>query len=310
MEPSAPRYWQLPASLNLLEGMVDAQPPAVLVDEGSTKSLKLEHKLFVGASAGIFGTSLIYPLDMLKTKLQSATTRISITHFSSILRQAVQTGGLYRGFSACLVGIAPEKAIKLAVNDTIREEFTRGLRPIRTWEEIVAGTTAGFLQLFVTVPYEGVKIRLQMSTDRAISAFSILRSLKSPLDVYRGFTATFCRDVPFCFLYFPLYANIKEAQMKHFYANELEEPFHVGLVAGILAGAVAAVAVTPADMLKTRIQQGLNGSSSFWAYGQEVMKKEGLSALFKGWQARVMVIAPLYGIVSLAFEVQKRWLGL
>lgn len=275
------------------------------------KALKLQHKLLVGASAGMIGTCLIYPLDMLKTKLQSSTTRISVSQFSSVLRTALATGGLYRGFSACLVGIAPEKAIKLAVNDTVRDYCTDGQnRPIRVHEEILAGITAGFVQLFVTVPYEGIKIKLQMNTGPAMGALDVIRQMSSPLDLYRGFTSTLFRDVPFCFMYFPLYANAKALQMRYLHPNAAEEPFQVGLIAGILAGAVSAVIVTPADMLKTRIQQGINGDTPFLAYGRQVMAKEGVGALFKGWQARMMVIAPLYGIVSLAFEVQKRWLGI
>lgn len=168
---------------------------------------------------------------------------------------------------------------------------------------------------------------MQMATVSATakreSAMSILRSM-GPVGMYRGFTATLFRDVPFCLLFFPLYSNVKEFQLKslstgfsssHLMENDppvLEngkEPFHVGLVAGIVAGAISAAAVTPADMLKTRIQQKMNGDLGFFQYARSVMEAEGMSALFKGWQARVMVIAPLYGIVSLAFELQKQWLS-
>ncbi|RYY78006.1 hypothetical protein EON63_18035 [archaeon] len=75
------------------------------------------------------------------------------------------------------------------------------------------------------------------------------------------------------------------------------------------AGAVSAVLVTPADMLKTRIQQGMHHSQSLVPYAIRVVGTEGGAALFKGWQTRMLVIAPLYGLVSLFFEAQKRWLA-
>lgn len=61
-------------------------------------------------------------------------------------------------------------------------------------------------------------------------------------------------------------------------------------------------------MIKTRTQQGFAGEMGFIEYGKEIVKTEGVSALYRGWHTRMLVIAPLYGLVSLAFEVQKRWL--
>ncbi|RYZ16325.1 MAG: solute carrier family 25 protein, partial [Myxococcaceae bacterium] len=175
-------------------------------------ALPLWHKLLVGASAGIVGTSLIYPLDILKTRLQSSPTRLSLTQCGALLRG----GGFYRGFSACLVGIAPEKAIKLAANDALREHFQLSKGPgiaLSVWEEVAAGSAAGFLQLFVTVPYEAVKIRLQMHTGPPLSPLVVLRATRNLRDLYGGFSATLLRDVPFCLLFFPLYAQLKALQM-------------------------------------------------------------------------------------------------
>ena len=61
-------------------------------------------------------------------------------------------------------------------------------------------------------------------------------------------------------------------------------------------------------MIKTRTQQGFAGNKGFIEYGKVIVKNEGVSALYRGWHTRMLVIAPLYGLVSLAFELQKRWL--
>lgn len=51
-----------------------------------------------------------------------------------------------------LVGVFPEKSLKLSVNDTLRETFTRrnGDGTIRVWQEIASGGGAGLLQVAVT----------------------------------------------------------------------------------------------------------------------------------------------------------------
>lgn len=281
--------------------------------------IRFEQKLFVGASAGMFGAALVYPLDIVKTTLQSRSVvpgqslvSATVSAANSIL---LSNGfrGFYRGLGACLVGMAPEKALKLAVNDLAKDHITdRNSKKITVSQEVISGCIAGFVQLFVTVPYEAVKIKLQMQGNipiaERISALQIIQKA-GPMGIYRGYTATFLRDVPFCILFFPMYSFLKTAQTQYINGSTTdEEPFHVGLTAGIVAGAVAGGIVTPFDMLKTRIQQGVNGNKGLLAFGAEVVRKEGAAALYRGWHTRMIVIAPLYGLVSLAFEVQKKWL--
>ena len=58
--------------------------------------------------------------------------------------------------------VAPEKAIKLTMNDLVRgllKDSKTGQIPL--WGEILAGCTAGGSQVLFTNPLEIVKIRLQ-----------------------------------------------------------------------------------------------------------------------------------------------------
>lgn len=47
--------------------------------------------------------------------------------------------GLYRGLLPQLVGVCPEKAIKLTMNDFVRDKLTSKKGEIPLWSEIVAG---------------------------------------------------------------------------------------------------------------------------------------------------------------------------
>ncbi len=70
--------------------------------------------------------------------------------------------GLYSGLLPQLVGVAPEKAIKLAMNDLVRGRLSDPKNnEIPFWGEIVAGMCAGGSQVLFTNPLEIVKIRLQ-----------------------------------------------------------------------------------------------------------------------------------------------------
>lgn len=90
-------------------------------------------------------------------------------------------------------------------------------------------------------------------------------------DIYRGVGATLLRDVPFSILYFPLFSNIKvyiASQPSSGVFGYLHKPGssqtdpnvnnRVNLIGsftdGLIAGAIAGWAVTPADVIKTRLQ--------------------------------------------------------
>ena len=93
----------------------------------------LHQKMVVGALSGVIGMSTVFPIDLVKTRLQvlskatatagsgGASAGISYVCRDVYARQGV--AGFYRGLGATAVMIAPEKAIKLGVNDYLRDVF-------------------------------------------------------------------------------------------------------------------------------------------------------------------------------------------
>lgn len=271
-------------------------------------------KLAVGASAAIFGTCLIYPLDMMKTQIQTSkgVMRLSgLLDSASAIVAANGPRGLYKGLGTNLAGMTPEKALKMAVNDTLRDYFEsrHADGKILMREELFAGAVAGTIQVVITCPMEIVKIRLQtqasMPQHLQTGPMQIISQLGAR-GLYRGAAVTMMRDIPFSIIFFPGFANLK----KLFADEQGNTSFGGMLAAGMMAGAVAAGSVTPFDVIKTRIQSGNTAS-----YGASVMsnlggilRHEGPRALFKGAAARMCIFAPLFGIVQSAFEMQKMWL--
>ena len=50
-------------------------------------------------------------------------------------------------------------------------------------------------------------------------------------------------------------------------------------------------------------------SSSFYQMFRNVVKTEGMRALFKGASMRICVQAPMFAIMTTAFELQKRYIA-
>ena len=108
----------------------------------------------LGSVAGAFGAFMVYPIDLVKTRLQNQRSAVpgqrlyknSIDCFQKVIRNE-GFRGLYSGVLPQLVGVAPEKAIKLTVNDLVRGHFSDKQGNIHLGAEILAGGSAGACQV-------------------------------------------------------------------------------------------------------------------------------------------------------------------
>uniref|UniRef100_A0A672T3J9 Solute carrier family 25 member 13 n=1 Tax=Sinocyclocheilus grahami TaxID=75366 RepID=A0A672T3J9_SINGR len=265
------------------------------------------YRFTLGSVAGAVGATAVYPVDLVKTRMQNQRSsgsfvdelmyKNSIDCFKKVVRYE-GFFGLYRGLVPQLLGVAPEKAIKLTVS--LCENFY----------VCVVDLQAGGSQVIFTNPLEIVKIRLQVAgeitTGPRVSALSVIRDLGF-FGLYKGAKACFLRDIPFSAIFFPCYAHTKAALT--------DEDGRVGpgrlLLAGALAGMPAASLVTPADVIKTRLQVAARAGQTtynglidcFW----KILREEGPRAFWKGAEARVFRSSPQFGVTLVTYELLQRW---
>ncbi|NXF33188.1 CMC1 protein, partial [Nyctibius bracteatus] len=277
------------------------------------------YRFTLGSIAGAVGATAVYPIDLVKTRMQNQRSSGSVVGelmykssfdcFKKVLRFE-GFFGLYRGLLPQLIGVAPEKAIKLTVNDFVRDKFTKRDGSIPLPAEVLAGGCAGASQVIFTNPLEIVKIRLQVAgeitTGPRVSALSVVKDL-GLLGLYKGAKACFLRDIPFSAIYFPVYAHSK--------LMLADENGHVGglnlLAAGAIAGVPAASLVTPADVIKTRLQVAARAGQTTYSgvidcFGK-ILREEGPSAFWKGAGARVFRSSPQFGVTLVTYELLQRW---
>lgn len=257
-------------------------------------------KLGSGAIAGIVGATAVFPLDLVKTRLQVSPIKQSPIEIASQIIRTRGIFGLYSGLTANLIGITPEKAIKLVANDGLREIFAEysgfSTNNLPNIYGALAGGGAGLAQFIVTCPMEIVKIKMQLPDSKKL--FEVAQELGFR-GMYRGGAATLLRDIPFSMILFQTNAVLKEKLKR-----SSEADAQTVLMAGIYAGAIAAFAVTPLDVIKTRIQAGraISISDSFWQVAQEA----GIRGFFRGSIQRMAIVSPLFGISLAVYEVQQR----
>ena len=117
--------------------------------------LESAHHFALGSIAGAFGALMVYPIDLVKTRMQNQrSSRVgeklyknSIDCAKKVIRNEGPLG-LYSGVLPQLVGVAPEKAIKLTVNDLVRGRFSNPDNGKIWWpHEVLAGASAGGCQV-------------------------------------------------------------------------------------------------------------------------------------------------------------------
>ena len=103
--------------------------------------------MFYLISCLAIGAFAVYPIDLVKTRMQNQRSksfvgeimyRNSFDCFKKVIRHEGFLG-LYKGLTVQLIGVAPEKAIKLVVNDFVRDKFMQYNGSLPLYGEILAG---------------------------------------------------------------------------------------------------------------------------------------------------------------------------
>ncbi|XP_026333592.1 mitochondrial glutamate carrier 1-like [Hyposmocoma kahamanoa] len=289
------------------------------------QTFNLLPKIINGGIAGIVGVSVVFPLDLVKTRLQNQTIGPNgEKQYKSMLdcfRKTMAAEGyfgMYRGSAVNILLITPEKAIKLAANDMFRYYLTHPDGSLPAVRQMIAGGSAGACQIVITTPMELLKIQMQDAGRVAaqakaegreikrVTAMQLTRKLlaeRGILGLYKGIGATAARDISFSVIYFPTFATVNELGPRD---KNGGIPFWWSFLSGCLSGSMAALAVNPMDVVKTRLQTITKGKGERQYSGivdciVSTLKHEGPTAFFKGGACRMIVIAPLFGIAQAVY---------
>lgn len=237
-----------------------------------------------GAIAGLGVDVVLFPLDTIKTRLQSSQG------FKS-------SGGFARPFSGLgpvAIGSTPCAAMFFLVYESGKRHLctTNVPAPLIHMMSAALGETAACL---IRVPVEIVKQRRQV--DHRMSSIYILKNAfkaEGPKGLYRGTISTIMRDVPFTLLQFPLWEWLKSTWAKKLKRKKVNA-WQSGMCGAIAAAASGAV-TTPFDVAKTRIMladaqsQLAKKQSTFYAM-KCVYGSQGWGGLFSGLLPRVAWIS-------------------
>ncbi|KAG3201496.1 hypothetical protein PC128_g3833 [Phytophthora cactorum] len=298
--------------------------------DGSSSSQNQLPTLLGSAAAGMIGRVFCHPLDTVKARLQaSTTTGQTITSQLNLQSFSLQhLRGLYRGIGVSMLGSAPATCLYMTSYE-VSKDALMGVESFRGNPSLLylgAGMTAEALSCVLWVPIDVIKERMQVQEQpsgasgaarkiyyrNTLDAVQTIARTERLAGLYKGYTATLLSFGPFSALYFMFYEKAKAFAQKRLDAEEL--PAQYTLASAAVAGATASFLTNPLDLIKLRLQvqrayasEGTPASYRGIVDGlTQVIRMEGVLALYKGAGARVAFHAPSTAITMSLFESCRR----
>ena len=312
-------------------------------DEGGNSSFKTAHftdhmsssterhtpfltSLIAGGLAGTSVDLALFPIDTLKTRLQSPHGFLAAGGFR----------GVYRGVLVAGIGSAPGAALFFGTYETTKPIIShyRGDNDCSAASaaptHMISASIGECVACSIRVPTEVIKSKMQTNAFGSASLSSTVRTVLAERDgravcssilggLYRGLGITLMREVPFAFIQFPIYERLKLELARRTRSSSSSRD---GLVAecspiqaaacGSVAGGIAAALTCPLDVVKTRLMLGTDKLGvPYLGVGdvvQRLAKEEGKAVFLSGIQPRVMWIS-IGGFVFFgAYETYRSFL--
>lgn len=256
-------------------------------------SLTLQNELIAGFSAGVVGTVLGYPLDAIKTRMQTTASETRKGFFGT-LRHALKTEGplaLYRGIAAPLLSLT----ILNTLNFSIYSLFKRALSVPKALDlgtfdvrVAIAGAAVGPLSACISTPFELLKTRMQVQKslpphmqyrNTIHAAYRIVRT-DGFRGLYLGHGVNVSREIVFLATYFSIYEHGKSL-ISSLLPSSLAVP-----LAGGISGGIGWFVSFPLDCVKSHIQSNLSGGTAaplrFFPVFVQIIRSKGIFGLFSG----------------------------
>lgn len=232
------------------------------------------HAMLAGGIGGTMGDMLMHSLDTVKTRQQGDPhmppkyTSMGNTYYT-IWRQEGVRKGLYGGVAPAFLGSFAGTVIFFGCYEwSKRKMIDYGMAPSVAY--LLSGFAADLAASPLYVPTEVLKTRLQLqgrynnpfffsgfnyrSTRHALR--TIIRT-EGMRELFSGYKATLCRDLPFSALQFMFYEQ-EQKWAKQWVGPGKDIGLPLEILTGASAGGLAGVITCPMDVVKTRIQTELD----------------------------------------------------
>jgi len=264
---------------------------------------------------------LVYPLDTLKTRLQSKDYKKRYINASTnTVNKAVLFRGLYQGIGSVILATLPSSGAFFLTYESTKSLLSPLSSQLPTpFLHATASSVAELVSCAILTPAEVIKQNAQMmsSSSGARATMDTVRRFRShPSSLFSGYIALAARNLPFTAIQFPLFEAGRDAihRARGIPAEDASLRARAGITAlsAGAAGSVAAIITTPVDVIKTRIMlQASEQGSTFGEFKafKQVWKEEGMKGLWRGGALRGVWTFIGSGLYLGVYDLGRVYLG-
>ncbi|XP_047310665.1 solute carrier family 25 member 44 [Impatiens glandulifera] len=292
---------------------------------------KLDKTKFYVVGAGLFTglTVALYPVSVIKTRLQVSSKDAAEKTAFSVIRGILKTDGipgLYRGFGTVITGAVPTRIIFLTALETTKIAAFNLVKPFKLSEPTeaaiangMAGMTASLCSQTLFVPIDVVSQRLMVQGYSGHAKYNggidvVRQIIKSEgvRGLYRGFSLSVLTYAPSSAVWWASYGSSQRFIWRILGAGQEYSPSQGKIVCvqaagGIIAGATASCITTPLDTVKTRLQvMGHERRQNIRQVVGGLIKEDGWKGLYKGLGPRFFSMSAWGTSMILSYEYLKR----
>ncbi|KAL0914243.1 hypothetical protein M5K25_014569 [Dendrobium thyrsiflorum] len=291
-------------------------------------------KLFV-VGAGLFTgvTVALYPVSVIKTRIQVASKDTPQKNALAVFRNIVKVDGipgLYRGFGTVITGAVPARIIFLTSLETTKVAAIKMLEPFKLSEPVQAAVANGLGGMVASVSAQAVFVPIDVVSQKLmVQGYSGHANYNGGLDVaqkiikadgfrglYRGFGLSVMTYSPSSAVWWASYGSSQRVIWRllgHSGQYEQTTPSQwqlacVQAAGGVFAGTVASCVTTPLDTIKTRLQVMDNTKERQKA--RQVVKnliaEDGWKGLYRGLGPRFFSMSAWGTTMIVSYEYLKR----
>ncbi|CEI68523.1 hypothetical protein FVEN_g5326 [Fusarium venenatum] len=294
-----------------------------------------------GAIAAFTVDVLVYPLDTIKTRMQSQDY---IKTYSGSSKNVWAIRGLYQGIGSVVLATLPAAGLFFSTYESAKKVIGNATPLPQPLVHSAASGVAEMASCLILAPAEVIKQNAQMlhndshgasksGSSTSLQAFRQLAGDGASRRLFTGYTALVARNLPFTALQFPIFEHVRSTYWTS-KGPDSSDPslIETGLVTGLSAGSagsVAAFITTPSDVVKTRMMlsagnqnesstqgqgevaakmEGKRPKKGAWTVSKEVYQERGVRGFFRGAALRSSWTMLGSGLYLGSYEMAKVWL--
>ncbi|TRY52752.1 Mitochondrial carrier protein [Cryptosporidium tyzzeri] len=296
-----------------------------------------KHSL-AGSIAGVMEHSCFFPLDTIKTCLQSGKVD-GLTGNRGVIAfiRSNGTRALFRGFPAVVFGNVPAHASMFTTYEFSKRFMSKITKKLEKRAEskssllhdantsifnsVVSPAICGGLSTIshdiIATPLDVIKQRLQVGSYKGMADCIITMFKREGIrSFYRSLPITLFMNIPQTGLFVLLNENLKSLFGKN--KDDLLKQNTFNFVIAGISGGTAAFITNPLDLIKTKLQtQACHVSQketlrvvypSVKKAFIDTLRKQGIRGMYSGALARSLLIAPSYALCWGTYETVKNFL--